>query len=99
MAFWSMYLLFIHGFPESVLPALADTCHSIKCSSKSQLKLCVYCVCTILCMCPALKFQVTCSSDTECHLHSQEGNPMCGNAHEKFSFAHCALEPSFEILS
>lgn len=95
MAFWSMYLLFIGGFPESVLPALVATCHSIKCSSKPQL-----CVCTILCMCPALKFIVTCSSDTAHHLHSQEGNPLYGNARglEKFTFAHCPLKPSFEIL-
>lgn len=96
MAFWSMYLLFAGGFPESVFPALVDTCYSIKCSSKPQLKFCVYCVCTILYMC-ALKFPVTCSSDTACHLHSQEGNPMCGNAHdlEKFTFAHCPPKPSF----
>lgn len=91
------YLLVVS---QCVLPALVDTCHSIKCSPQPQLKLCVYCVCTMLCMCPALKVINTCSSDRACHLHSQERNPTYGNACdlEKFTFAHCPLKPSFEIL-
>lgn len=40
MAFWSMYLLFIGGLTETVLPALVDICHSIKCSAKPLLNLC-----------------------------------------------------------
>lgn len=43
MALWSTYLLFIGGLTETVLPALVDTCHSIKCSAEPLLNLSELC--------------------------------------------------------
>jgi len=48
MAFCSIYLLFTGGLTETVLPALGDTCHSIKCSAEPLLNLCELCVHTSL---------------------------------------------------